>query len=59
MTLVGCLTIGLEDLGEVLSDRVRHHVFVELGAEYLLVRLVDLDDFLDAPANVAREERLD
>ena len=45
--------------GVVRPDRVGDDVLVDLVADDLFVGLVDLDDLLDTPMDVVREERLD
>jgi hypothetical protein len=57
--LVRRLAVALEDLGVVTADGVGRDVLVDLVAEDVLVGLVDLDDLLDVPTDVVREERLD
>lgn len=46
-------------LREMPPDGVGHHVFGELVVDDLLVGLVDLDHFLDAPGDVIRKHAAD
>ena len=57
--LVRRLTVGLQDLRIELSNRLRHHVLIDLGADHVLVVLIDFDDLLDAPPNIVGKEGFD
>ena len=57
--LFGVSPVCLEDSRCNAADGVGDDVLVDLVADDLLIGLVDLDDFFDAPVDVAGEERLD
>jgi hypothetical protein len=45
--LVRSLDIGIEDLDEVVRNRIGRDVLVDLESNDLLIRLVELDDLFE------------